>query len=239
MLEGKDLWVSYPGVGEVLRGVSLRLRRGEVVALLGPNGSGKTTLLLTLAGLIRPNRGAVLLDGIPLWSQLPGARRRIGVLFQDPDDQLFNPTVREELLFALDQLGLSGEEKKRRVAEVSELLGIAHLMGRPTYALSLGEKRRVALASILVYDPEFLLLDEPTANMDPRSAAQLVRIACDARARGKGVLIATQDSSLALALADWVVVLRDGSVAWEGKHLAPDLLEELGLAWSSPSCRDR
>jgi len=236
MLEGRELWVSYPGVGEVLRGVSLRLRRGEVVALLGPNGSGKTTLLLTLAGLLKPEKGEVLLDGVPLWSQLPGARRRIGVLFQDPDDQLFNPTVKEELLFALEQLGLSEEEKRRRVTEVSKLLGIEHLVGRPTHALSMGEKRKVALASILVYDPEFLLLDEPTANLDPRSAAQLLEVICSARAMGKGLLIATQDSDLALALADRVAVLQSGSIVWEGERLAPGLLEELGLARKGLSC---
>jgi cobalt/nickel transport system ATP-binding protein len=239
MLEGRDIWVSYPGVGTVLRGVTLRLRKGEVVALLGPNGSGKTTLLLTLAGLIRPERGEVLLDGAPLWGQLPEARRRIGVLFQDPDDQLFNPTVREELLFALEQLGLSEEEKRRRIAEVAELLGIDHLVGRPTHALSVGEKRRVALASILVYDPEFLLLDEPTANLDPSSAAQLARIICSARAGGRGVLVATQDSDLALALADRVAVLQGGRVVWEGERLAPDLLEELKLARGRLSCGEQ
>lgn len=238
MLEGRDLWVSYPGVGTVLRGVTIRLRKGEVVALLGPNGSGKTTLLLTLAGLIKPERGEVLLDGKPLRSQLPEARRRIGVLFQDPDDQLFNPTVREELLFALEQLGLGEAEKSRRVSEVSELLGITHLVGRPTHALSMGEKRRVALASVLVYEPEFLLLDEPTANLDPRFTAQLVRVICSARAKGGGVLIATQDSDFALALADRVAVLREGSIVWEGEHLAPDALEELGLARGRLSCRD-
>lgn len=230
MLECRDLWVSYPGVGTVLRGVSLRVELGRITVLLGPNGSGKTTLLLALAGLLKPERGSVLLGGRELREQLPEARRHLGLLFQDPDDQLFNPTVRDELLFTLNQLGLTEHEKGERVKRVAELLRIAHLLERPVFALSVGEKKRVALASILVYEPEVLLLDEPTANLDPRSSELLFSLICKAKAEGRGVLVATQDADLFEGVADWVVVLDAGSVVWSDPPPPPsEVLEELGL----------
>ncbi|MEM0458459.1 MAG: ABC transporter ATP-binding protein [Thermofilaceae archaeon] len=230
MLECRDLWVSYPGAGVVLKGVSLRLKRGEIAFVIGPNGAGKTTLLLTLAGLLKPDRGEVLLDGRSLWEQIPGARRRIGVLFQNPDDQLFNPTVRDELFFTLNQLGLPEGEKQERVQKVAQELGVAHLLDRPTFALSAGEKKRVALASILVYEPEILLLDEPTANLDPATTALLVSTVCKARSRGKAILIATQDTTLAESLADRVILLNEGTIAWEGPPPLPrEVLERSGM----------
>lgn len=238
MLKCEDVWVSLPHAGDVLRGVSVEVGRGEVVAILGPNGAGKTTLLLVLAGLVKPKRGRVLLDGAELSEQLPGARRRIGLLFQDPDDQLFNPTVLDELMFTLDQLSLSGEEKRVRVYEVSRALGIEKLLEKPVHALSFGEKRRVALASILVYNPDFLLLDEPTANLDAGGVNALVSVVCTARSQGKGVLLATQDVELAHAVADRVYVLAGGSVVWSGAPPAPrGTLEAVGLWGSIAGCR--
>lgn len=239
MLECKDLWVSYPGLGAVLRGVSLKVELGKVTALLGPNGSGKTTLLLALAGLLEPERGVVLLGGRELKEQLPEARRRLGLLFQDPDDQLFNPTVRDELLFTLNQLGLTESEKSERVERVARLLRIAHLLERPAFALSMGEKKRVAMASILVYEPEVLLLDEPTANLDPQSSELFLSLICKAKAEEKGILVATQDADLLEGVADHVVILNSGSIVWSGPPPPPpEVLEELGLRSSLISCRE-
>jgi len=236
-LAAEGVWVSLPPVGDVLRGVSLELRAGEIVGLLGPNGAGKTTLLLTLAGLLRARRGRVLLDGRDLYSQLPHARRRIGLVFQDPDDQLFNATVRDELMFALDQLGLPAREKEERVARVSRQLGVEGLLDRPVHALSFGEKRRVAVASVLVYEPDFVLLDEPTANLDARSARLLLRVVCGLRSEGKAVLVATQDAGLVAAIADRVVVLCEGEVVWSGPPDVPrEVLEATGLAGGLEGC---
>lgn len=237
MLECRDLRVSYPGAGVVLRGVTLRLKRGEIVFVIGPNGAGKTTLLLTLAGLLKPDRGEVLLDGRSLWEQIPGARIRIGLLFQNPDDQLFNPTVRDELLFTLNQLSLTESEKRERIEKLAHALSIAHLLNRSVFALSAGEKKRVALASILVYEPEILLLDEPTANLDPFSTFLLLSIVCSARSEGKAILIATQDIALAESLADRVILLSEGVLVWEGKPpLPPEVLEKTGMLTQPIPC---
>jgi len=236
-LEAVDLWVSLPVAGDVLRGVSVEARRGEVACLLGPNGSGKTTLLLAMAGLVRVKRGRVLLDGEDIYSQLPHARRRIGLVFQDPDDQLFNPTVRDELMFALDQLGLTEAEKEERVVRVSRRLGVEGLLERPVHALSFGEKRRVAIASVLVYDPDFILLDEPTANLDARSVKLLLGTVCQLRREGKALLVATQDVELARVIADRVYVLLDGRVVWSGPPSVPeDVLAEAGLSAEFTGC---
>ena len=237
MLECRGIWLSYPAAGYVLKGVTLAVDKGEVVALLGPNGAGKSTLLLSMAGLIRPDRGEVLLDGVELRKQLPQARRRIGILFQDPDDQLFNPTVKEEIAFALNQLEVSEMEKESRIAEAAELLEVQHLLERPVYALSFGEKKRVALASILVYDPEYLLLDEPVANLDPKSSSLVLRTICRLRDLGRGVLLATQDVEQAAGVADRFAVLVEGKLVWEGTVLDEDVLEEAGLLRSHVQCR--
>ncbi|MEZ0345833.1 MAG: ABC transporter ATP-binding protein [Infirmifilum sp.] len=237
MLSCVDLWVSLPGTGEVLKGVDFEVRPGEIAVLLGPNGSGKSTLILALAGLLKPQRGRVFLDGVELQSQLPWARRRIGVVFQDPDDQLFNPTVEDELLFTLNQLDLGEGEKRERLEEVATLLSINHLLKRPVYALSFGEKRRVALASVLVYDPQYLLLDEPTANLDSKSLAALLGLVCTLKSQGKGVLVATQDSNLAERMASRLYVLVDGKILWRGEGSVPlEVKEAAGLNYEIPAC---
>jgi cobalt/nickel transport system ATP-binding protein len=234
----EDLWVSLPTTGEVLKGVSLVVNKGEIVALLGPNGSGKTTLILALAGLLNARSGKVTLEGVELRLQLPEARRRIGVLFQDPDDQLFNPTVMDELMFTLDQLGLPPQDKERRVKEVASLLNIEHILHRPVYSLSFGEKRRVALASILVYDPEYLLLDEPTANIDPGNLNIMLKVVCSLRKAGKGILLATQAVDLVNRLASRVYVMNEGRIIWSGGPEIPEeVLVRAGLKTGQVACQ--
>ena len=239
LIEVEGASFTYPDGTRALNKVSVKVWKGNVVAITGANGSGKSTLLMLMAGLLEPQEGIVKFRGIDVRKLGYEVRREIGIVFQDPDDQLFNPTVEEELLFTLVQLGLSEGERAKRVEEVAELLGIKHLLRRPTFALSYGEKRRVALASILVYDPEYLLLDEPTANLDARSAAQFTEVICNARAGGKGVLVATQDVSLALALADRVYVLHNGSLVWEGEKPPQSLLESYGLLQRVTPCGRR
>ena len=224
VLEVKNAWLTYPGGVEALKGASLRVASGEVVAVLGPNGSGKTTLLLVAAGLLEPSRGEVLLDGRPLAAQLPGARRRIGLIFQEPDDQLFNPTVFEEIAFALRQLGTPEDEVEERVKFVARELGLEHLLDRSPYTLSAGEKRRVAIASVLTYGPEFLLFDEPTAYLSVPWRRALESLISRLRAEGKAVAVATHDVAFAARIADRVYLLKGGQVLAAGR--ARDLLSD-------------
>lgn len=240
MLSCEDVWLSLPGSTDVLKGVSIQVKPSEIVGLIGPNGSGKTTLILTLAGLLVPRRGKVILDGRDLQGQLPHARRRIGVVFQDPDDQLFNPSVIDELMFTLDQLGLTREEKESRVRDVASKLNLSHLLERPVFSLSFGEKRRVALASTLVYNPDYILLDEPTANLDPQNVNSFLKILCRLKEEGKGILLATQDVELARSLADVIYIIYDGKIVWSGEVMIPDdILERAGLVTRPYSCAEK
>lgn len=190
----EDVWFKYPdGEDYVLKGVGFGLRDSDLVIVRGPNGSGKSTLLLIAAGLLRPERGEVLMDGVPLEAQLPHARRRIGITFQDPDDQLFNATVYDEIAFALRQLKYPEDEVREAVRRVAEALRIENLLRRSPYRLSGGEKVRVALASVLVYDPEVLLLDEPTAYLTGEVKEGVLKTILDLRSEGKAVAITTND----------------------------------------------
>ena len=229
---------SYPGGFEALRGVSFSLQGGEIVGVLGPSGCGKTTLLLVAAGLLEPLEGEVLLDGEPLRDQLPGARKRLGIVFQEPDDQLFNPTVKDELAFALRQLGLSEATVEEKVKDVAAALGLTHLLSKPAFALSGGEKKRVAIASVLVYDPEVLLLDEPTAYLDSRWKKALESLLVELKASGAAVAVATHDVDFAARVTDRVYLMVDGRVAAEGpaREILSDerLLSESGLELPGP-----
>ncbi|AEM38518.1 ABC transporter-related protein [Pyrolobus fumarii 1A] len=238
VIEARRVWVSYVDGNPVLRGASLAAERGEVVSLLGPTGSGKTTLLLVLAGLLRPEKGEVLLDGTDLYSQLPGARRRIGLLFQNPDDQLFNPTVYDEIAYSLRTLGENEDTIRERVAAVARLLGIEAILERPPYRLSMGQKRLVALASILVYEPDILLLDEPLTFLDPDAAR---RVACIVRLyakKGKTVILATHNVEAAAWLSNKTCILRNGVThCTTPRELLEDneIIERLG--WLHPTLR--
>ncbi len=197
LLTLSDVWFKYVGSDHhVLRGVNLDVNNYELSVISGPNGAGKTTLLLIAAGLLPPERGEVLLDGRPLHQQLPSARKRIGITFQEPEDQFFNPPVVDEVAYALRQLGMSEEGVRTEVIKVADILGIKHLLGRPPYKLSGGEKVKVALASVLVYDPEILLLDEPTAYLTSSAKAELMKYLETLRDGGKAVVIATNDSEV-------------------------------------------
>jgi len=211
MLRVENVYFKYPGGLEVLRGVSFTANKGEVVAVVGPNGSGKTTLLMVAAGLLEPSRGLVLLDGKPLREQLPEARRRIGLVFQDPDDQLFNPTVYDEIAFTLRQILPTERDVNRRVFEVAGKFKLENILDKPPYKLSIGEKRRVTLASILAYDPEVLLLDEPTANLSSRYVEEIEEILMEAKKSHKTVTVASHDVEFIARVADRIYILNNGT----------------------------
>ncbi|MCS7127776.1 MAG: energy-coupling factor ABC transporter ATP-binding protein [Sulfolobales archaeon] len=216
VLELRNVSYVYPNNVVALSNVSTEFNEGEVTCIMGPGGSGKTTLLLVASCILSPASGEVLLNGVPLCSLLPGVRRRIGILFQDPDDMLFNPTVYDELAYALRQL-ISDEAKVMSIVmDVSNRLGISHLLKRSTFALSGSEKRRVALASILTYDPDILLLDEPTGDLSIKDKLSLLKLLKNMKMLGKTIVIATHDYAFAKNIADQVLILNNGRVVVKG-----------------------
>lgn len=210
LLKLEGIYFKYLGEVEVLRGASLSVDRGEAVALVGPVGSGKTTLLMIAAGLLEPEGGAVLLDGRPLRDQLPEARERIGLMFQNPDDQIFNSTVYDELAFALRQIHNSAAEVDRIIREVAERFSITHLLNRPPYRLSMGEKRIVTLASIIAYNPDVLLLDEPTANISSKIIEIIKSVVEEFKRSKKAVVIASHDAEFIAEASDRIYVINNG-----------------------------
>ena len=217
-----------------LQGLSLAIEQGERVALLGANGSGKSTLLLLLDGLYFANRGRVSAFGEVLSEARMqddetafAFRRRVGLVFQNPDAQLFCPTVFDELAFGPLQLGWSKNEIRERVDATLREFSIEHLKDRPPHRLSGGEKKRVALASVLILNPEVLLLDEPTAGLDPQSASELIDYLVKCQGSGRTVITATHDLDIVEDIADRCLVLQSGRLAASGA--ASEILEDAAL----------
>jgi len=215
---------SYLGRFSALDDISLVVKRSEQIALLGANGSGKSTLLLLLAGLIFPGSGsaAFLGRGLNEESFADDAFRRlfrssVGIVFQNSDAQLFNSTVEDEMIFGLAQLGLSSEETGRRFKKYTDLMDIGRLKDRHPQNLSIGEKKRVAIASVLAMEPEVILLDEPTAGLDPRTSRHLIDAVSAFAERGVTVITATQDIHIVPEIAERAVVLgEDKAIAKDG-----------------------
>ncbi len=191
---------------EALAPLSLEISAGEKLVLLGNNGSGKSTLLRILAGLYFPQTGEYLLDGMPISKKSVNKafRKRVGVLFQNPESMIFNPTVYDEIAFSLREFGMEDEEA--RVEEIAEAFGIGSLLKKNPLQLSGGEKQKVMLAAILVYEPDILLLDEPTAAMDPRTTGWFIDFVLELN---KSVVIATHDLNLAYEVSQRAVVLNE------------------------------
>src|SRR6188472_2857825 len=214
VLDVQGLAHAYPDGTQALFGVDLHVHEGERVALLGPNGAGKTTLVLHLNGILTAGAGSVAVSGLPVTKQnLREVRRRVGVVFQDPDDQLFMSTVREDVAFGPANLGLRGPELDHRVAEALDLVEMADFADRPPHHLSFGQRRRVAVATVLAMRPEVLVLDEPSSNLDPASRRELADIVT---ALDVTVLLVTHDLPYALELCPRSVVLSDGVIVADG-----------------------
>jgi cobalt/nickel transport system ATP-binding protein len=212
----ENLSWTYPDGTPGLHDVSFRAAQGEVLALLGANGSGKSTLLNNLTGVLR-GRGRIELAGVTLSpATLAQARRRIGVLFQNPDDQLFSPTVLDDVAFGPLNLGSTPAEAEATARRALALVRLEGYEARAPHRLSYGEKKRVAIATAIAHDPALLLLDEPTSGLDPRSASELIDVLDDLRRAGKTIVATTHDLHFARALADRVLVLSKGTVATEG-----------------------
>jgi cobalt/nickel transport system ATP-binding protein len=218
----RDVTYRYNDV-VALSGLTLSVKAGQRVALLGANGSGKSTLLRLLDGLYFPEKGNIsafgelLIEGRFQDDKFAfGFRRRVALVFQNPDVQLFNPTVFDEVAFGPLQLRWPKAEIKERVAATLELMEITHLKDRSPHRLSGGEKKRVALASVLILDPEVLLLDEPTAALDPKSQSRLIDFLIEWGGGAKTVVTATHDLDLVEDIADHCFVFQNGRVAAEG-----------------------
>ena len=204
----------YPDGSPALHGVDLVLQPGERTALLGPNGAGKTTLVLHLNGILTPTTGTVHVDGLPVEREhLQEVRRRVGIVFQDPDDQLFMPSVREDVAFGPANLGLSPDEVDLRVTEALTAVGMADAADRAPHHLSFGQRRRVAVATVLAMRPSILVLDEPSSNLDPASRRELAEILLQLDLT---VLMVTHDLPYALQLCPRSVLVDAGRVVADG-----------------------
>lgn len=220
--ELRDVTYRYREV-TALDSLDLTLNAGRRVALLGANGSGKSTLLRILDGLCFPDEGTVRFCGKPLTEESirkdgfgMDFRRRVGLVFQNPDVQLFCPTVFDEVAFGPLQLRWPADQVRRKIADSLEMMEITHLKNRSPHHLSMGEKKRVALASVLVLDPEILLLDEPTAALDPWSASRMIDFLVKAKSGGKTVVTTTHDLDIIEDIADECFVFHEGRIAAEG-----------------------
>ena len=231
-VEVSDLCYSYPGGAVALEGVSFRLRRAGSLALLGPNGAGKSTLLLHLNGLLSGTGSVRIMGREAVGKNLSWIRKKVGMVFQDPEDQLIMPSLWEDVAFGPRNQGLSEEEVERNVLWALDVVGLTELRERSPQSLSFGQKKRAALATVLSMRPEILVLDEPTSNLDPRSKKEVVELMRSLQEMGTTIIISTHDVNLVPLLADEVLLLNRRVVAQgETRNIMRrrDLLEGLGL----------
>lgn len=213
IFEVKNVSFSYLGKFPALQDVSINVRQGEKIAIIGANGSGKSTLLQMLDGLVFPDKGDIKFQGEELTeSRLNGRdfsrdfRKKVGLVFQNPDVQLFCPTVREDILFGPLQLGVDNPVIEKRLEELISILNIKVLLDRSPHQLSIGERRKVAIASTLIIDPDVLILDEPTAGIDPLTTRTIINLLIQANSSGKTIITSTHDLSIVAEISDTIYV---------------------------------
>lgn len=224
VLAVKDLHFSYPDGHVALRGVSMKLCSGDKVALVGPNGAGKSTLMLHLNGILGGN-GEVEIANMRLTKEnLPAVRAMVGLVFQNPDDQLFSPTVFEDVAFGPLHMGLPEDEVRARVDAALEAVRMTSYRDRLSHHLSVGEKKRIAIATVLSMNPSLLVLDEPSAGLDPRARRTLINLLRDLPIT---MLVSTHDMKLVQELFPRMVVMDEGKVVADG--LTMDILEDEAL----------
>jgi len=213
ILEVRNLSYQYPDGPQALRGVDLQVDDGECLAMIGPNGAGKSTLMLAVLGFVEA-KGRVVVDGLELSRRtVKEIRRRAGIVFQEADDQLFMPTVFDDVAFGPLCLGLRGQEVRQRVSEALRLVDAENLVQRAPYHLSAGEKRRVALATVLAMRPRMIFFDEPSSGLDPRSRRMLIQTL---RSLPATRIVATHDLDLARAACSRVVLMAEGRMVATG-----------------------
>jgi len=230
-----DLFYTYPNNTLALDGINFMADKGEKIALIGPNGSGKSTLLYLLDGLLLPTRGEIWIKDEKLNKKnLDRIRPIVGLIFQNQDDQLFSHTVWEDVAFGPRNLGLDDREVEKRVKESLEILGIFNLKDESPYNLSSGQKRLASIAGVLAMNPEIILLDEPTSNLDPNSSSSLIRLLLDLnKEREITLIIATHDIDNVPLFSDKVYVMKKGKFIAEGSPAEifskPDVIRDASL----------
>jgi cobalt/nickel transport system ATP-binding protein len=235
IFELKDVYFSYLGKYPALCGVNIDIKQGEKIAIIGANGSGKSTLLHMLDGLIFPEEGSIMAFGGELNENVfndeafsRAFRKKVGLVFQNPDVQLFCPTVKEDIVFGPLQLGVDKKEIAARLEEILGILEIKGLLDRSPHQLSIGEKRKVAIASTLIINPDVIILDEPTAGLDPLTARHIIDFLLHANASGKTIITSTHDLHIIEEISDVVYVFsQEKRIVASGK--AREILEDTEL----------
>ena len=219
ILEAKDLRYNYPDGTEAIRGINFKVEEGQMISILGPNGAGKSTFFLHFNGIIEPTSGEIIIDGKKLEydkKSLLEARTKVGIVFQNPDDQLFAPTVFEDVAFGPMNMGLPEDEVKSRVEESLKVVGMAGYSQKAPHHLSGGQKKRVAIAGILAMKPRVMVLDEPTSGLDPNGASDIMQLLYDLNAEGMTIIVSTHDVDLVPMYSDNINVLRLGQILKQG-----------------------
>lgn len=219
MLEARNITFSYDDGTEALNNVNLKVDKGDIVALLGKNGAGKSTLFLHFNGILRPDNGEIIIDGEKLKydkKSLIKFRQKVGLVFQNPDDQIFAPSVEEDVAFGPLNLKLPMEEVQKRVHEALERVGMVGFEKKAPHHLSGGQKKRVAIAGILAMKPEIMVFDEPTAGLDPKGASKIINLLKELNEQGITIIISTHDVDLVPQYANKVYVLHEGEIIGEG-----------------------
>ncbi|NPV61557.1 MAG: ATP-binding cassette domain-containing protein [Methanotrichaceae archaeon] len=219
ILEARNIHHAYQDGPESLKGVDVSIDQGRKIALVGPNGAGKSTLMLMFNGILRPSRGEIAFKGMPLKydsRSLREIRGKVGMVFQNPDDQIFAPTVYQDIAFGPSNLGFSKEKIDRYVSYALSYVGLSGYEKRPPHHLSGGEKKRVAIAGVLAMEPEVMILDEPTSNLDPASSEEIMDMLDELNCGRKTIIISTHDVELAYRWADLVLLMENGGLLRSG-----------------------
>jgi len=230
-LEAKELHFTYPDGNKAVNGISFLVNHGEAVGIIGANGAGKSTLLLLMMGVIFPEKGEVMVGDVHVTKKtLPMIRQRLGLVFQDPDDQLFMTTVYDDVAFGPRNYKLEEKEVEERVLKALELVGILHLKDRAPYKLSGGEKRTAAIASVLSMQPDVLIMDEPTASLDPKSRRRIIQLL---KSFKHTKIITSHDLDMIMEICDRILVIKDGEILADGETSEilsnAELLDRCGL----------
>ena len=218
-LETKNLSYTYHDGTEALKNVNIKIKKGEKIAIMGPNGAGKSTLFSHFNGLSEPTSGHVEIEGEKIVferDELLKVRQKVGIVFQDPNDQLFAPTVKEDVAFGPMNLGLDYDEVERRIKESLEMVGMEGFEEKTPHHLSGGQQKRVAIAGIIAMRPDIMILDEPTAGLDPEGVDKVLNILNNLNKEGMSIVISSHDIEMVNHFADKIFVLYDGEIIAEG-----------------------
>lgn len=237
IIETKELCYTYEDGTIALNSVSLNIEKGKTTGIIGGNGSGKSTLFLNLNGVLKPGGGSIIIEGAPIGynkKELFSLKQKVGIVFQNSEEQLFSANVKNDISFGLRNMGLSEGEVNSRVKDVAQKTGVTEILGKPTHALSFGQKKRVAIAGVLAMKPSVIILDEPTAGLDPQGVSEILRLVeLMKKEEGVTVIFSTHEIDLIPLYCNFVYVLDRGEVVFSGSPTklweSPDILRKHNL----------